>query len=206
MTVAARRIPNGVAQTAHSSPKRPVAGYLRSATQLEGDSLRNQLEAVVRYARDRNMQLVRIYCDECGSGLRIDGRPGLGQLLRDVESGAGDFEAVLLLDPSRWSRSLNPNHVWFLENRCSENGIAVHYCAEGLSDEDTSISAIVKAIKRQMVRGYSRYLTDSTWPRTRLRKAAIAAGRCRSAADRLAGQNSVPDDAHDADHTRPATD
>lgn len=205
MTVAARRIPNGVAQTAHSSPKRPVAGYLRSATQLEGDSLRNQLEAVVRYARDRNMQLVRIYCDECGSGLRIDGRPGLGQLLRDVESGAGDFEAVLLLDPSRWSRSLNPNHVWFLENRCSENGIAVHYCAEGLSDEDT-ISAVVKALKRHMVRGYSRYLTDSTRPRTRLRKAAIAAGGYRSAADRLARQNSVPDDAHDADHARPASD
>ena len=206
MTVAARRIPNGVAQTAHSSPKRPVAGYLRSATQLEGESLRNQLEAVVRYARDRNMQLVRIYCDECGSGLRIGGRPGLGQLLRDVESGAGDFEAVLLLDPSRWSRSLNPNHVWFLESRCSESGIAVHYCAEGLFDEDTSILAIVKAIKRQMVRGYSRYLTDSTRPGTRLRKAAPAVGGHRSAADRLAGQNSVPDVVHDTDHTRPASD
>ena len=205
MKLAARRIPNRVAQTAHSSPKRPVAGYLRSATQLEGESLRNQLEAVVRYARDRNMQLVRIYCDECGSGLRIDGRPGLGQLLRDVESGAGDFEAVLLLDPSRWSRSLNPNHVWFLENRCSENGIAVHYCAEGLSDEDT-ISAIVKALKRHMVRGYSHYLTDSTRPGTRLRKAAPAVGGYRSAADRLAGQNSVPDVAHDADHTHPASD
>lgn len=206
MKLAARRIPNRVAQTAHLSPKRPVAGYLRSATQLEGDSLRNQLEAVVRYARDRGMQLVRIYCDECGSGLRIDGRPGLGQLLRDVESGAGDFEAVLLLDPSRWSRSLNPNHVWFLENRCSENGIAVHYCAEGLFDDDTSIPAIVKALKRHMVRGYSHYLTDSTRPGTRLRKAAIAAGGYRSAADRQARQNSVPDDAHDADHMRPASD
>ena len=183
-----------------------MAGYLRSATQLEGEALRNQLEAVVRYARDRGMQLVRIYCDECGSGMRIDGRPGLGQLLRDVESSASDFEAVLLLDPGRWSRSLNPNHVWFLENRCSENGIAVHYCAEGLFDEDTSISAIVKALKRHMVRGYSRYLTDSTRPHTRLRKAAIAAGGYRRAADRLAGQNAVPDDPHDADHARPASD
>ena len=205
MTVAARRIPNGVAQTAHLSPERPVVGYLRSATQLEGESLRNQLEAVLRYTRDRDMQLVRIYCDECGSGLRIDGRPGLGQLLRDIESGAGDFEAVLLLDPSRWIRSVDPNHVWFLENRCRENGIAVHYCAEDLFDEGTSISAIVKAVKRHMVRGYSRDLTDSAQPRARLRKAAIAAGGYRSAADRLAGQNSVPDDAHDADHARPAS-
>ena len=135
-----------MAQTAHSPLKRPVAAYLRSATQLEGESLRDQLEAVLRYARGRHMQLVRVYCDECGSGLRIDGRPGLGRLLRDIDGGAGDFGAVLFLDPSRWSRSLDPKPVRFLEDRCRENGIAVHYCAEGPFDEGSSNSAIVKAV------------------------------------------------------------
>ena len=91
--------PNTVPPPGDPSRKRPAAGYLRSATELEGESLREQLEAIVRYARNHGMQLIRVYCDECGSGLRIDGRSGLGQMLRDIESGACGFDAILLLEP-----------------------------------------------------------------------------------------------------------
>ena len=205
MTVAARKIPNGVAQTAHLSPERPVAGYLRSANELAGDSLRKQLEAVLRYARDHSMQLIRIYCDECRSGLRIDDRPGLRQLFRDIEGGADDFGALLLLDPSRWSRSLDPEHGPFLEDRCRKAGVEVHYCAEGLFDEDTSISAIVTALKRHMVRGYSRYLTDPRQPRAGLLKRRIATGNYRSGVDRSAGKDTGPDNAAGANHAPPAS-
>lgn len=158
MTVAARRVPNGVAQSAHLAPERPVAGYLRSATELEGDSLRKQLKAVLRYARDRGMQLVRIYCDECRSGLRIDDRPGLRQLFRDIEGGAGDFRAVLLLDPSRWRRSPDPEHSLVLEDRCRKFGIEVHYCAEWLDDDKTPESAVVHGLRRYMAKQYARTL------------------------------------------------
>ena len=158
MTVAARRIPNGVAQSAHLAPERPVAGYLRSATELEGDSLRKQLEAVLRYARDRGMQLVRIYCDECRSGLRIDDRPGLRQLFRDIECGAGGFRAVLLLDPSRWRRSPDPEHGLVLEDRCRKFGIEVHYCAEWLDDDKTLESAVVHGLRRYMAKQRARIL------------------------------------------------
>ena len=140
------------------SPNRPVAGYLRSATQLEGDSLRKQVEAVLRYARDRDMQLIRIYCDECRSGLRIENRPGLQQLFRDIDNGVRDFGAVLLLDPSRWSRDLNPDHGPYLEDRCKKAGIQVHYCAEGFADDAASFSGIFKSLKRAMAREYEREL------------------------------------------------
>ncbi len=150
MAVAAQRNPKGAAQTGRLSPERPVAGYLRSATELEGDSLRKQLEAVLRYARNRDMQLIRIYCDECGSGLRIDNRPGLRQLLRDIDSGAREFGAVLLLDPSRWSRSLD--HGPYLEDRCRKAGIRVHYCAEGLASEEAPFFGIDKSLKRARAR------------------------------------------------------
>ena len=118
MAVAAQRIPKGAAQTGHLSPARPVAGYLRSATELEGDSLRKQLEAVLRCARDRDLQLIRFYC------------------------------AVLLLDPGRWSRSLTPDHGPYLEDRRRKAGIRVHYCAEGLVGEEAPYSGIVKSLKR----------------------------------------------------------
>ena len=205
MTVAARKIPNGVAQTAHVSPERPVAGYLRSANELEGDSLRNQLEAIVRYARNHDMQLIRIYCDECGSGLRVDGRSGLQQMFRDIESGESDFDALLLLDPSRWGRFQGPDDAACLEYLCRTGGIEIHYCAEGLLDDQTLISMIVKSIKRGMAREYARELTGPGQPRGGLLKRWIAAGDYGSGVDRSAGEDTGPDNAAGADRARPAS-
>ena len=204
MTVAARRIPNGVAQTAHLSPERQVAVYLRSTTQLEGESLRDQLETVLRYARDRGMQLIRIYCDECRSGLRIDDRPVLRQLFRDIEGGTGDFGDILLLNRSRWSRTLYPDHGQLIEDRCKKAGIAVHYCAEGSPDEQIAISTLVKSVKRAMVREYPRKLTDHRQPRRGLLKRGIAAGDYGSGLDRPAGPDTGPHNAAGADRVRPA--
>ena len=147
---------NTVAPPGGLSRKRPVAGYLRSATELEGEALRKQLEAIVRYARDHGMQLIRVYCDECGSGLRIDSRSGLGQLLRDVESGDGDFDAILLLDPSRWGRFHVPDESACLEYACCAAGIEVHYCAEGSGGDGTPFSGIAKTLKRAMANEHGR--------------------------------------------------
>ena len=136
--------------------KRPVAGYLRSATQLEGGTLREQLEAIVRFARDRDMQLIRIYCDECGSGLTSDGRSALQQMLRDLEIGAGDFDAVLLLDPSRWGRFHTPDQAACLEYACRRARIDVHYCAEGFGKDETPLPNISRSLKRCMANEYER--------------------------------------------------
>ncbi len=148
--------PNTVPPPGGPSRKRPVAGYLRSATELEGETLREQLEAIVRYARAHGMQLIRVYCDECGSGLRIDGRSGLGQMLRDIESGDGDFDAILLSDPSRWGRFHIADESACLEYACRATGIAVHYCAEGSGDDGTPFSGIAKSLKRRMAEEHGR--------------------------------------------------
>ena len=140
------------------SRKRPVAAYLRSATQLEGDVLRKQLEAIVPYARDHGMQLIRVYCDECGSGLRNGGRSGLRQMFRDIESGARDFDALLMLDRSRWGRFQNPDRGACLEFDCKKAGIEVHYCAEAPADDEIDLSAMTKMLKRVMANEYIREL------------------------------------------------
>ena len=147
---------NTVSPPGRLSRKRPVAGYLRSATELEGESLSKQLEAIVRHARDHGMQLIRVYCDECGSGLRIDGRSGAEQMLRDIESGDGDFDAILLLDPSRWRRFHVPDESACLEYACRATGIEVHYCAEGWGGDETPFSGIAKTLKRRMADEHGR--------------------------------------------------
>ncbi len=148
--------PNTVAPPGGLSRKRPVAGYLRSATELEGESFRKQLEAIVRYARGHGMQLIRVYCDECGSGLRTDGRSGVGQMLRDIKSGDGDFGAILLLDPSRWGRFHVPDESACLEYACGATGIEIHYCAEGSGGDGTPLSSITRALTRRMAGEYGR--------------------------------------------------
>ena len=142
------------------SRKRPVAAYLRSATQLEGDQLREQLEAIVPYARDHDMQLIRVYCDECGSGLRNGGRSALQQMFRDIESGARDFDALLMLDRSRWGRFQNPDRGACLEFDCKKAGIEVHYCAEEPADDEIDWPAVTKMLKRHMANVYERELAD----------------------------------------------
>ena len=196
---------NVVAPPPRLSPKRPVAGYLRSANQLEGDTLRGQLEAVIRYARDHDMQIVRVYCDECGSGLRRGGRSSLRQMFRDIESGADDFDAILLFDPSRWGRFQEPDRGACLEHACLTAGIEVHYCAEGLSDDDSPFSAIIKAIERSMVRDYARQLTDPGRRRFGLRAGIAVADGNGSPAGDSAGRDDGPDDPSGAVDPRPAS-
>lgn len=138
-------------------PSRPVAAYLRSATELRGESLQRQLEAVLRYARDHDMQVIRFYCDECGSGLRIDNRPGLAQLFRDVASDAADFDAVLLLDPSRWGRFPCAHDVIAEELARANSTVEIHYCFDPPDDaEEISASEMAEFLKRAMAREYGR--------------------------------------------------
>ena len=129
------------------SRERPAAAYLRSATQLAGDALRKQLDAIVPYARDHGMQLIRVYCDECGSGLRNGGRSGLRQMFRDIEGEARDFDALLMPDPSRWGRFLDPGQGACLELECRKAGIEVHYCAEAPAGGGIDLSAATKMLK-----------------------------------------------------------
>ena len=177
-----RERPNahGVPQRGQPSCKRPVAGYLRSATELDDESIRVQLEAVVRYARERNFQLIRIYCDECRSGLRIDDRPGLQQLFRDIKNGAGDFDAVLLFDPSRWGRFVDPHGLVTDEFARRRAGMEIHYCADQLRHDGRPVASIVKAIKRTMAREYDRELVcrERRGIGAVVRRMAAAANEC----------------------------
>jgi DNA invertase Pin-like site-specific DNA recombinase len=52
------------------------------------------MDVIRRYAEPRKMQTVRTYSDEARSGLNIEARNGLRDLIRDVESGRADYTEV----------------------------------------------------------------------------------------------------------------
>lgn len=136
-----------------------AAQYVRMSTELQRYSIQNQAAAIAAYAQDKNLTIVRTYLDEGRSGLRIRGRPGLIELIEDVQSGHADFDHVLVYDVSRWGRFQDVDESAHYEFVCKQKGVKVAYCAEQFDNDGTLLSSIVKNIKRVMAAEYSRELS-----------------------------------------------
>ncbi len=145
-----------------------AAQYVRMSTEHQQYSTENQMDAIRRYAEGRNMQLVRTYSDEARSGLNIEGRSGLRDLIHDVENGRADFTEVLAYDVSRWGRFQDVDESAYYEYICKRSDVHVHYCAEQFENDGSLSSTLLKTIKRTMAGEYSRELSVK-----------VFAGQCR---------------------------
>lgn len=133
--------------------------YVRMSTEHQQYSTENQRDRIRDYAARRGLEIVRTYADEGKSGLRIDGRQALQALIRDVESGAADFQVILVYDVSRWGRFQDADESAYYEYICRRAGMQVAYCAEQFENDGSPVSTIVKGVKRAMAGEYSRELS-----------------------------------------------
>ena len=145
-----------------------AAEYVRMSTEHQQYSTENQSEAIRRYAEAHGYRIVRNYSDAGRSGLNIAGRPGLQQLLQDVQTGNVDFKVVLVYDISRWGRFQDADESGYYEYICKRANVRVHYCAEQFANDDSLPSSLLKTIKRTMAGEYSRELSVK-----------VFAGQCR---------------------------
>lgn len=145
-----------------------AAQYVRMSTEHQKYSTSNQADVIAKYAAAHGFTICRIYADDGKSGLRVEGRDALQQLIADVQSGDADFEAILVYDVSRWGRFQNADESAHYEFICKEAGIAVHYCAEQFSNDGSLSATLIKSLKRAMAGEYSRELS-----------AKVFAGQCR---------------------------
>ena len=102
---------------------------------------------------------MKTYSDDARSGLIIEGRAALQQLVADVESGAAEFTVILVYDVTRWGRFQDTDESAYYEYRCRKAGMQVAYCAEQLENDGSPTSTIVKSVKRAMAGEYSRELS-----------------------------------------------
>jgi DNA invertase Pin-like site-specific DNA recombinase len=140
---------------------RPVraAQYARMSTEHQKYSTENQAEAMQQYAARRGIEIVRTYGDAGKSGLSIDGRDGLKQLIEDVQNKTADFTTILVYDISRWGRFQDADESAYYEYICKRAEISVQYCAEQFENDGSPVSTIVKGVKRAMAGEYSRELS-----------------------------------------------
>ncbi len=82
-------------------PERSIraAEYVRMSTDHQKYSTENQSDAIKQYADSRGIEIVRTYADAGKSGLKIEGRDALRQLIEDVQTGNTDFTLGSPVEP-----------------------------------------------------------------------------------------------------------
>jgi DNA invertase Pin-like site-specific DNA recombinase len=140
-------------------PPGNAVAYVRMSTEHQQYSTSNQMDVVREYAKRRSFEIVKIYSDEGKSGLNIQGRDSLAQMIRDVQSGGINFSAILVYDVSRWGRFQDADESAYYEYICRRAGVSVHYCAEQFENDGSPMSSVMKTMKRTMAGEYSRELS-----------------------------------------------
>ena len=151
-----------------AKPRRRAVAYLRMSTEHQEYSTENQIAAIERYAAEHDMEIVATYSDEARSGLRLENRPGMRQMLEDAKREESGFETILVYDITRWGRFQNPDQSASIEYACQEAKVEVHYCMEQFVNDGSPVSNIIKAVKRSMAAEQSRELSNK-----------VFAGQCR---------------------------
>jgi DNA invertase Pin-like site-specific DNA recombinase len=136
-----------------------AAQYLRMSTEHQRYSLTNQNQAIASYAEARGYDVNRTYFDPGKSGLTLKERKGLQALLGAALQRDREFDAILVLDVSRWGRFQDVDQSAHYEFICREAGLQVVYCAEAFENDGSAMSALVKQMKRVMAAEYSRELS-----------------------------------------------
>ncbi len=149
-------------------PVRKAAMYARMSTDHQKYSTENQAAAIEEYAARNKIEIVKTYIDAGKSGLKIEGRDALKQLIDDVQSERAEFSMILVLDVTRWGRFQDADESAYYEYICRRAGIDVQYVAEQFENDGSPVSTIVKGVKRAMAGEYSRELS-----------AKVFAGQCR---------------------------
>jgi DNA invertase Pin-like site-specific DNA recombinase len=163
-----RRGPRSSEPGDKASAQTKAAQYVRMSTDHQKYSTENQADTIAKYAARRGLAIVRTYEDAGKSGLRLEGREALKQLITDVQSGVADFGTILVYDVSRWGRFQDADESAYYEYICKEAGITVQYCAEQFENDGSLSATIIKSMKRAMAGEYSRELS-----------AKVFAGQCR---------------------------
>ena len=142
--------------------KTPAAMYIRMSTEHQKYSPENQAAAIKEYADRNGYEIIKTYTDGGKSGLNIEGRAALQQMLNDVQSKSAEFKAILVLDVTRWGRFQDADESAYYEYICKRAGTPVKYCNEQFDNDGSPVATIVKGVKRTMAVSYTHLRAHET--------------------------------------------
>jgi DNA invertase Pin-like site-specific DNA recombinase len=136
---------------------RQAAQYLRMSSDKQPFSIAAQEAAIAEYASRNEIFIIATYIDEARSGLSLSGREGMRRLLVDVAQVNCPFDAILVLDVTRWGRFQDVDESAYYEYHCRRWGVDVFYVAESFRSAHP-LDSLMKQLKRAMAAEYSREL------------------------------------------------
>ena len=96
----------------------------RMSTEHQQYSTSNQMDVIREYAKRRGLwKSFRMYSDEGKSGLNIQGRDSLAQMIQDVAEGKANYSSILVYDVSRWGRFQDADESAYYEYICRQAGV-----------------------------------------------------------------------------------
>ena len=127
------------------------------STEHQQYSTSNQMDVIREYAKRRGKEIVKEYSDEGESGLNIQGRESLGQMIEDVQNGQINFSSILAYDVSRWGRFQDADESAYYEYVCRRAGVSVLYCAEQFENDGSPMSSVMKTMKQTNAEALRRF-------------------------------------------------
>ena len=92
-----------------------AALYIRCSTDMQAEtSPEQQRQLAEKYALENNYKIIVSFEDIGKSGISFEKRPGFNSLLKAVQSNP-PFQAVLVLDESRWGRAGASSSIYYKE-------------------------------------------------------------------------------------------
>lgn len=86
-----------------SRAAKSAAEYVRMSTDHQQYSTANQSQAIREYAARHGFHIEKTYEDSGKSGLNLDDRQALKQLIEDVQNGSAEFSTILVYSSSTMS-------------------------------------------------------------------------------------------------------
>ena len=158
---------------------RTIAIYCRvsSDNQREKRTIDSQVSTLTAYAQRHGYDVDRIYQDDGFSGSTIAGRPAFRQLL--IDCAKHRFEAILVVEHNRITRSENPEEVGKIQRILMENNIRIISPPEGVLDLKRPPDELVAWIKMWIAKEEKREIARKMkrGKREGLRKGKWTAGR-----------------------------
>jgi DNA invertase Pin-like site-specific DNA recombinase len=138
----------------------PAAQYVRTSARFQEAYLERQKRVIAGFAKANGFAIATTYSDEARSGLVLNERSGMQQLLHDVLQKEANYRAILVQDVSRWGRFQDPDEAAHYEFLCKSAGVQVMYCNEPYINSRTFAGKLFKNMRRGQAGEFSRELGE----------------------------------------------
>ena len=153
-----------------------VVAYCRFSSHTQNEtSIEAQLAAIESYTEQHDYIIVSQYIDRAATGTSISQRHQFQQMIADSKD--KKFEAVLIYDTSRFSRSVHDSVVY--RKILADNGVRVISVTENLN-EDSSAEKLMLGITQVISEHYSNQLSERV-----KRGQSLAAEKCQHLGGRV---------------------